>query len=131
MKQFLNRVVSRLLIVSLVGIGLPLQSAQAAMVSTDQVGATQQTQQDRERVKNFFNRDDVRAQMQARGVDADVAKARIDAMTDEEVQKVVGKLDTLPAGGDVLGVFLGILLILLITDLLGWTKVYPFTRSVR
>jgi hypothetical protein len=40
-------------------------------------------------------------------------------------------MDALPAGGDVLGVVLAVFLILLVTDILGFTKVYPFTRPIR
>jgi hypothetical protein len=40
-------------------------------------------------------------------------------------------MDQLPAGGDILGIMFTIFIILLITDILGLTKVFPFTRSVR
>lgn len=35
------------------------------------------------------------------------------------------------AGGEVIGVLFAILIILLVTDILGLTKVFPFTRSIR
>ncbi len=42
------------------------------------------------------------------------------------------QLDHAPAGaGGVLGTIVLIFLLLLITDILGFTKVYPFTRSIR
>ena len=59
------------------------------------------------------------------------AKARVNALTDDEAHKIAGKLDQLPAGGDILDVLLLVFIILLITDILGYTKVFPFTRSVR
>jgi hypothetical protein len=52
-------------------------------------------------------------------------------LTDEEIQRVSGKLDQLPAGGDVLGVIVFIFVLLLITDILGLTKIFPFTRPIR
>jgi hypothetical protein len=55
----------------------------------------------------------------------------VDALTDEEVQKVAGKLDKMPAGGDVIGILFTIFVILLVTDILGFTKVFPFTRSIK
>ena len=36
-----------------------------------------------------------------------------------------------PAGGDILGLVFTVFIILLVTDILGLTKVFPFTRSVR
>jgi hypothetical protein len=63
-------------------------------------------------------------------VTAGEAKARVNALTDDEAHKIAGKLDQLPAGGDVLGI-IGILLfifvVLLVTDILGLTHFFPFT----
>jgi len=90
------RMTSRLLIVSVLSIGLPLQSAYAGIVGTDRVAASAQAQSERERVRTFLDREDVRKELQAQGIDADAAKARVAVLTDEEVQKVAGKLDSSP-----------------------------------
>lgn len=125
------RLISRLLIVSVMGLGLPLQSAYAGLVGTDKVAVSAQSQSERERIRTFLDREDVQNELQAQGVDVNTAKARVDALTDEEVQKVAGKLDRMPAGGDVLGILFTIFVILLVTDILGFTKVFPFTRSIK
>lgn len=125
------RIISRLLIVSVMGLGLPLQSAYAGLVGTDKVAVSAQSQSERERIRTFLDRESVRNELQAQGVDANTAKARVDALTDEEVQKVAGKLDKMPAGGDVLGILFTVFVILLVTDILGFTKVFPFTRSIK
>lgn len=44
---------------------------------------------------------------------------------------VAGTIDALPAGGEFVGVPVFILVLLLITDILGFTKVHSFTRPVR
>jgi len=91
------RLVSRLLIVS--SLVLPFQAAQAGMVGTDQmVAASHAMQNDREKVRNFLSRADVQAKMETLGLQSDAAKQRVDALTDEEVQKIAGKIDSLPAG---------------------------------
>jgi hypothetical protein len=69
--------------------------------------------------------------LQQRGVDANAAISRVDAMTDSEVQTVATQLDKLPAGGDFLGTVVLVFFVLLITDILGLTKIFPFTRPVR
>lgn len=56
---------------------------------------------------------------------------RVQAMSNAEVAQLAGRLDQTPAGGDVLGVLLTIFIVLLVTDIVGLTKVFPFTRSVR
>lgn len=131
MNSHFMRMTSRLLIVSVLSLGLPLQSAYAGMVGTDKVAASAQSQSERERIRTFLGREDVRKELQAQGIDANAAKARVAALTDEEVQKVAGKLDAMPAGGDIIGVLFTVFIVLLVTDILGFTHVFPFTRSVR
>lgn len=135
MKNFVMHFSSRLLIISMLSMSIWMPGAQATLITTDQVAGNQTSQQDRERVRAFFDRADVQAQLQARGVSSESAKARVDSMTDNEIASINGHLDTLPAGGDVLGGLVGavvfVFVVLLITDILGLTKVFSFTRSVR
>ena len=122
-----SRCMARVLIVCTLGLGMPLP-ASAGIVATDQI----YTSADRDRVRNFLDRADVQAQMQSLGVDANAARARVDALTDEEAAQLAGHIDQLPAGGsDVLGVLLVVFIVLLITDILGFTKIFPFTRAIR
>ena len=67
----------------------------------------------------------------AQGVNADDAIARVQAMSDVEVAQLAQRVDKAPAGAGVVGVLFTIFLILLVTDILGFTKVYPFTRPIR
>lgn len=109
--------------------------AQAGVVSTYEViesGSAGDARVPRERVQSFMQREDVRAALQARGVDPRQASARVQALSDDEVAQLAGQIDRLPAAGtDVLGFALVIFVLLLFTDILGLTKVFPFTRSVR
>ena len=120
-----RRLIVALLVVSLSGLGVPLQ-AQAGMIPAD--AAAQGL--DRERVQAFLERAEVRAQLLAQGVDPADIKGRVAALTDEEAAELARNMDTLPAGG-ILGAILLVFLVLLLTDILGFTKVFPFTRSVR
>jgi hypothetical protein len=133
MNPRLMRMTGRLLIASVLSLVLPLQSTYAVMIETNKVAASAQSQTDRERINTFLDRADVRKELQTQGVDADTAKARVAVLTDEEVHKVAGNLDKMPAGGDggVLEVLLTVFIILLITDILGFTKVFPFTHSIK
>lgn len=125
------RMTSRLLIASILSLSLPMQAAYAGMIGVDKVAVSEQSQNQRERIKSFLEREDVVKAMQAEGLDASTANARVDALTDQEVQQVAGKIDTMPAGGDVLGILFSIFIVLLVTDILGFTKVFPFIRSAR
>lgn len=121
-----NRAIARLLVVCTFALGLPLP-ASADIVTTDQIYASSE----RERVRSFMEREDVRSQLQSFGVDADAAKARVDALSDREVKELAGRLDELPAGAGIVGALFAVFIILLVTDILGLTKVFPFTRAVR
>ena len=72
------------------------------------------------------------AALQARGVDPAAARARVAALGDAEAAYLAQQIDLAPAGGDsLLGVLVFIFVLLLVTDILGLTKVFPFTKSVR
>ncbi len=112
----------------------PLPVAKAAMISTDDVIGKVAADADRAWVASLLAREDVRAQMEALGVDPNMAATRVAGLSDSEVQQIVDQLDELPAGQDaasaIIGAALAILVILLITDILCLTKVYPFTKCV-
>ena len=112
-----------------------LHSAQAAPISTEQVVAAMQPaagqSADHQRLQAALDRDDLAAALQARGVSTIELRARIQALTDAEAAQLTAQIDSAPAGGDVLGLLFTVFVILLVTDILGLTKVFPFTRSVR
>jgi hypothetical protein len=112
-----------------------MHSAQATLVTTEQVAASvgvRSATAQRDFVEATLARADVAAGLAERGVSVEQARARVAALTDDEVAVVAHTIETAPAGAsDVLGVLLTIFLILLVTDILGLTKVFPFTRSVR
>jgi len=123
MTRLFKRVLSSLLIVCLAGLGLPVH---AGMLPTEAANPA------RARVLTVLERSDVQAQLQANGVSPADVKARVAAMSDDEVAQLAGQIDGLPAGGtDVLGFILVVFVILLITDILGFTHIFPFTKSVK
>lgn len=128
----LQRLIASTLIVSCTLMSLP-QQAQAAIVPTEALLANTATDPAaaRERVQSFLGREDVRSALVQQGVDADAALGRVAAMSDAEVAQLAGRIDQAPAGGDILGLVFTVFIVLLVTDILGLTKVFPFTRSVR
>ena len=130
MQASMMRITSRLLIVATMMLGMPLPQANAGLVTTSEFTAAR-SQTDRDRIDAFMQREDVLQQMQAMGVDAREARARLASLSDEEVARIAGKLEQIPAGGDVIGVLFAVFIILLVTDILGFTKIFPFTRPVR
>jgi hypothetical protein len=121
-----RRVMAGLLIVCMGGLSAPLP-ALAGIVSTDTVVAGTE----RERLAGMLDRSEVQERLQALGVDPANAKARVAALSDAEAAQLAAQLDELPAGGDILVAAVLIFLVLLITDMMGYTKIFPFTRSAR
>jgi hypothetical protein len=119
-----RRFTASLLVVSLI-IPVPVQ---AGLLATDAVIKTEH----QERISSLLDRADVRAQLQAYGVSPSEVKARVAALTDEEAAELAAKIDSLPAGGiGIIGAILVVFLVLLLTDILGLTKIFPFTRPIR
>jgi hypothetical protein len=126
-----DRQLIRFLIVSLCYFYLPIQSAQAEMVSTNSIASTARSGSARQKLELYLQCEDVRTALEKGGVNPDAAKARVGALSDEEVAAVAGRIDSLPAGGEFIGALVFIFVLLLVTDILGFTKVFPFTRSVK
>ena len=124
----LTKPVSHLVAFGLLALSLHLPAAHAGMIGTEAVINAAQVQQDRERLRTVFNRDDVQAQLMARGADPAQVQARVDSLTDQEVLSLSGKIDQLPAGGDALGLLVFLFIVLLITDILGFTNIFPFVK---
>lgn len=122
-----------MVVVTFFSLGV-LPAAQAALVPTDQTIGEAAAKTDRERVMTFLQREDVRQQMETLGIDPDEAAARAAALSDREIGQIAGRLDQEPAGG-VIGAVIGaavlIFIVLLITDILCLTEVFPFTKCVK
>lgn len=131
----LQRLLSMLLVICFTNATM-FQVAQAALVTTEQVAgiasASDRDTSPHERLSALMARSDVQTELERLGLTPDLAKERIAALTDEEASMLAQQIESAPAGGnDVLGVVVFVFLVLLITDILGFTKIFPFTRSIR
>ncbi|MFQ5932300.1 MAG: PA2779 family protein [Nitrospiraceae bacterium] len=124
---------SSLLVFALVVLQFPAGMASAAIVSTETVLETSDIRTDRARVHAFLAREEVRAQLVGWGVSPDEVGTRVDALSDREVKRLAGQLDQLSAGQSVVGAVVGgivlVFLVLLLTDIIGWTDIFPFVKK--
>lgn len=114
----------------------PQPAALAALVETGDVLATGRVEEARGRIRTLLAQEEIRAAIERQGIDPAEAAARAEALSDAEAVRFAAAIDRLPAGGaSALGIIIGALLIvfivLLITDILGYTHVFPFTRRAR
>ena len=135
MKSFRHqrKPIACLLILSLFAFTIISAPAHAVMIDTAKILKQKQQDLTRDRLHMLLDRSEVRKQLETWGVNPEEAKARIDSLTDKEVAEIAARLDQLPAGGDGLGVIVGaavlIFLVLLITDILGVTDIFPFVKA--
>ncbi|MCX6077273.1 MAG: PA2779 family protein [Campylobacterales bacterium] len=126
--------VSKLLLSFVLSVSLFTQVLSAQIASTGAV-LGQSAVSSKKKLAQIISREDVTKKFQELGVDSKMVEARVASMTDEEASKVAHQIDTLPAGADagmsIVGAVVFIFLVLLITDILGVTKVFNFTKSVR
>lgn len=111
-------------------LGGQVSPAYAAMVGTTTVLQQAQQRFDRAELVGMFERETIATQLVELGVDPAAAKARVAALTDEEIRQLNQRLADMPAGGDVLGVVLVVFVIFIITDMLGATDIFPFVHSI-
>ena len=125
----MKRLLAGLLVVSMASLG---QVQAAGLITTGEVAAAEakrDTAADRALVLRALQRPEVQARLQDLGVDPQAANARVAALTDQEVATLAERIDSAPAGGnDVLVVALVVFLVLLMTDILGYTNIFPFVK---
>ncbi len=125
-----RQIMASFLISSMTLTGM-MGSAHATLITTEQIAVTESAQSARAKLAAEIARPDIVSRLEAMGISASDAQLRVAALSDSEAQSLSSDIDKMPAGGDVIGVLFGIFVILLVTDILGFTKVFPFTRSVR
>jgi len=128
-----SKLASVILIALMVLLTIPYQSVLAAMIETEAtLDITEKGQEARDTIKSILAREDAQAVLRAQGIDPPEARARVDSLTDAEAVRIADQIDELPAGGNF---FIGLLIavgvivvILAITDAMGYTDVFTFIR---
>ncbi|MEJ2657086.1 MAG: PA2779 family protein [Desulfobacterales bacterium] len=126
------RPVSLLMAMLLFMLTVPYHTVFAEIIGTERVINRVRGQKARDCLNQILFRKDIQASLISQGIDPVEAKARIDSLSDTEVQNLYSQLKHLPAGGSDFGVVIGALLIvfivLLVTDILGYTNVFTFVK---
>jgi len=127
--------ISKLVLSFILSITLFAQTSWAQMASTEALFKQPATVSAKEKVMQFTSREDVVKILGQMDVDPKMIESRVASMTDEEAAKIASEIETLPVGADALGSLVGaavfVFIVLLITDILGFTKVFSFTRTLR
>ncbi|AYF85966.1 PA2779 family protein [Pseudomonas sp. JS3066] len=106
-------------LVSLCLAVVPVTTAQAGMIGTDEAVSAQPQSTDHARIDAFLSKSEVQDQMRAMGVDAATARARAQALTSAEAAQLAQKMDSVPTGGNISTTdFIIILLVIILVAIL-------------
>jgi len=112
MKSTAFRMLCRVLVLAI--FALPLRPATAGMIGTDEAIAAAAAQADRAVINSALSRSDVTRQLQAQGIDPADVQTRVAAMTDSEARALAGQIGTAPAGADVSGWVVALVLVVVL-----------------
>jgi hypothetical protein len=114
-------------------IAVPYQPLLAAMVPTDATIYDNKAEEARDYLKSLISRNDIRKSLLDKGIDPNEVKMRVESLSDSEAIAVADQIEQLPAGGSAIGIIIGaaliVFLVLLATDILGYTDVFPFVKK--
>ena len=109
------------------------QSVSAAMIGTEAMLTPNRDQITRDYIQNLMSREDTQKMLEERGINPREAKARIDSLSDDELEMIFQKIDDVPAGGDATGfiVIVGVVIIILIiiVEYFSEVKMFPQLHS--
>lgn len=108
---------------------LGMSQASAAVFTSEQVIANQQFNFNKQQVLSYVDSAEVQNKLIELGVSPADAKQRIANMTAEELSALNSQMNEMPAGG-IIGVVVTVLVVVVVTDLMGLTDVYPFIRPI-
>ncbi len=126
------RPVSIFLVILMLTLSLPYQSALAALIGTEDLMGSQKAVEARAYIAGVLAREDIQQALIARGIDPIEAQARVGTLTNQEAIQFADTMEQLPAGGFIeyiVGLAVLIFLVLLVTDILGYTDIFPFVKK--
>jgi hypothetical protein len=102
-----------------------LQSAAyGGVISTQQYLTAIDREATRQRIDSVLAREEVRDRLEQYGVDPAAVDERLAALTDHELQQLAADLESMPAGGSLLGVIGIAFIVLLILELVGVIDIF-------
>lgn len=124
--SFFQRICAVIVSCAILGAGAPAVSYAGIIDTAAVVDASQRTT-DLATVRAGLEREDVRERFLAMGVDPQAVDARLASLTDAELHSLAGRMEQLPAGGDLLAVIGVVFVILLILELVGVIDIFKKT----
>ena len=127
-----SRPTSYLVLLCLLSLGSYVPAARAAIVGTESVAAEQDIEIQRGQLTRMLDNEVVKSYLLANGVDRETVQSRLDGLSDAEIRALSERFDEYPTGEGfetlLILAFLAFIA-LLITDILGYTDIFPFVKK--
>ena len=128
-----SKLIASILAFVMLSLSGPYQSVRAAMIDTESVLKIKAGKNTRDYIITLLSRKDIQTSLIEQGVDPQEAIDRIETLTEAELNWVTDKIGELPSGSGVaetliIVIFL-VFLVLLITDIAGYTDVFTFVKK--
>lgn len=105
------------------------QTASAAMIGTKTLLAPANQSDTRDFLRDLVAREDIQNVLKSRGITSHEARARIDSLSDDELEKISKNIADLPSGGNAVGfiVIVGVAIIILtiVVEYFSEVKMFP------
>ena len=128
MQQTIFKSICIFTVFSFLLLNISVQPSMAQMITTEMSIEISKQAEGRTMVNTFLQREDVQQTMGRQGIDLVEAQKRVDALSDAEVLRLAQTIEQLPAGAGVVGAVVFVFIVLLVTDLLGLTHIFPFVN---
>ena len=106
------------------------QSTCAAMIGTEALLEPERRQETRQYLRSLIAREQVQEMFVNQGINTQEARARIESLTDDEIDQIADQIAKLPAGGDAWGFVLivgaVILILILVVEYNSEVKMFPW-----
>ena len=127
---------SLLLIFSVFSFSIHAADAELKMMPTMDIVDEASSKITSQEIMTFMGSEIVQQELIKKGVNPKEALERLASLSNEEMKSLASQIKKSQAGadfgvGEVLGLAIVVFLVLIITDMLGLTKVFSFTRSLR
>ena len=127
----MKKLISLLLALTLLATqAMALQSRATTAISSSELLAAERAQFDRDQLRTGIQKEEIAQLMRSLGVSEADLLARIDAMSDAEIQHYVENSGQDVAGGSAAGTLLFVLLVLIILDLAGVADIFSFIQPI-
>lgn len=131
MNRFWNKKAAVAAVSAVLLAGTFPQAAMAGIIDTQTVVSVASRADSLSRIDRALSEERIAKQMTEMGVERSAVDSRMASLTDVELASLADRLETAPAGGDILGLIGAVFVVLLILELVGVIDIFKSVGPAR